>query len=255
MKRHVIVAFFFVLISIIQPLSAFAITHPEREGLTIEIPTFTENYGLNEFYEQMKELNGGLFRRWSPENKACFFCMIPTLRQMEEQRVLSISEYYRPDLTVLASISARHYIYPDSSMIPQNTAIEYAKQWALENDYLSEGDINDCSLSVSCIQLTNDCEWSIGFWNRTVNIATVHVNAFTGEIPMIDELKAKGLIFRFSEEAGIPSAIMLSDLFYGAGFDYTSHQWIFVFVDSLDDAGIIYVLDEPTMRVIPGANG
>lgn len=237
------------------PQKVVAESNTERGLTAAGIPEFTEYYGLNEYYDHIKELNGGLFRFWSPENKAEFYRMIPTLWQMEEKRVFSISEDYRPDLSVLSSISVRHYICPDDSMIPQDRAIEYATRWVLNNNYLSEDELDECSISVSCIQLTNDCEWSVGFWDHSIEKVTVHMNAFTGEIPLLDEVQVKNLVIHFSEAVGAPSAIKLSDLFYGAGFDYINHQWKFIFIDHLDDGGIVYIVEDLTMEVVPGANG
>ena len=219
------------------------------------IPAFSSEFGLYEFYDSLKEKNGGQFRNWTPEKKAEFYELIPLLSSMENERVHQINKDYHADTTLLASIYVQKYIYPNEKMISLSDATSMASHWASSRHLIEEEDIPFYTITAGCIQQSIEPEWSIGFYNKSRHLAEVRMNAFSGEFPEIDVIQATNMIIEFSVDEGIPTDIQLSDLFAGAGYDYDKKIWTFVFIDSLDDAGITYYIDEETMKVIPGPNG
>lgn len=149
----------------------------------MSLPVFTADYGLTEYYEELRETNGGLFRFWSPEAKAALHDAVPTLCAMEEERIHTYHEGWLPDCSLLATAHAQAYICPDDTMIPRDTAVKMAAQWAVKQQLISEEEMDDYLVSVSCIRHEEDAEWVIGFYRRVTCLADVHMNACTGEFP------------------------------------------------------------------------
>ena len=130
---------------------------------------FSEQYGLQDYYDILKEKNGGLFRNWSPENKAQFYEMIPALVQMEEERIHNINKEWSPDVTFLISIMAQPYIFPDEKMINQADAIRMATQRAIDCHFISAENLGNYIITISCVKMSIEPEWSIGFYEKERN--------------------------------------------------------------------------------------
>ncbi len=219
------------------------------------LPVFTADYGLEAYYDDLKEANGGLFRFWSPEAKAALHDAVPTLCAMEEERIRTYHEGWVPFLSFLAGINAQAYVCPDDTMIPRDTAVEKAAQWAAAQQLLSEEEMDDYLVSVSCIRHGENAEWVIGFYRRTTCLADVHMNACTGAFPQMDGLQAKQKILDYSAQVGAPQAFSLSDRQLASWYDYTLHSWCLTFVAEVDDIGLVYHLDETTGEVLPEPDG
>ena len=243
MKRF----FALMLAMMMVPFAALA------EDLTL--PVFTADYGLTEYYEDLKEANGGLFRFWSPEAKAALHDAVPTLCAMEEERLRTYHEGWVPFFAFLARIDAQAFIYPDDTMIPRDTAVEMAAQWAVKQQLISEEEMEDYLVSVSCIRHGENAEWVIDFYRRTAFLADVHMNAYTGEFPQMDGLQAKQKMLDYSAQVGMPWGVSLSDLQLASWYDYTLHTWCLTFVENINDAGVSYMLDDATGEVLSGSNG
>lgn len=221
----------------------------------LSLPVFTADYGLSEYYDDLREANGGLFRFWSPEAKAALHDAVPTLCAMEEERLRTYHEGWVPFFAFLARIDAQAYICPDDTMIPRDTAVEMAAQWAVKQQLISEEEMDDYRVSVSCIRHEENAEWIIGFYRRITCLADVHMNACTGEFPQMDGLQAKQKVLDYSAQVGIPWGVSLSDLQLTSWYDYSLHTWYLNFVENVNDAGVVYVLDETTGEFLPGSNG
>lgn len=221
----------------------------------LSLPVFTADYGLSEYYDDLREANGGLFRFWSPEAKAALHDAVPTLCAMEEERLRTYHEGWVPFFAFLARIDAQAYICPDDTMIPRDTAVEMAAQWAVKQQLISEEEMDDYRVSVSCIRHGENAEWVIGFYRRITCLADVHMNACTGEFPQMDGLQAKQKVLDYSAQVGMPWGVSLSDLQLASWYDYSLHTWYLNFVENVNDAGVVYVLDETTGEFLPGSNG
>ena len=221
----------------------------------LSLPVFTADYGLSEYYDDLREANGGLFRFWSPEAKAALHDAVPTLCAMEEERLRTYHEGWVPFFAFLARIDAQAYICPDDTMIPRDTAVEMAAQWAVKQQLISEEEMDDYRVSVSCIRHEENAEWVIGFYRRITCLADVHMNACTGEFPQMDGLQAKQKVLDYSAQVGMPWGVSLSDLQLASWYDYSLHTWYLNFVENVNDAGVVYVLDETTGEFLPGSNG
>ncbi len=225
-------------------------------GEALSLPVFTADYGLNEYYEELKEANGGLFRFWSPEAKAALHDAVPTLCAMEEERIHTYHEGWLPDCSLLATAYAQAYICPDDTMIPRDTAVEMAAQWAVKQQLISEEEMDDYLVSVSCIRHEEDAEWVIGFYRRVTCLADVHMNACTGEFPQMDGLQAKQKVLDYSAQVGAPWDFPLSDRHLASWYDYTLHTWcLHFFIADMNDVGLTYYLNDTTGEVLPGSNG
>lgn len=221
----------------------------------LSLPVFTADYGLSEYYDDLREANGGLFRFWSPEAKAALHDAVPTLCAMEEERLRTYHEGCLPDCSLLTTVAAQAYICPDDTMIPRDTAVEMAAQWAVKQQLISEEEMDDYRVSVSCIRHEENAEWVIGFYRRITCLADVHMNACTGEFPQMDGLQAKQKVLDYSAQVGAPWDFPLSDRHLASWYDYTLHTWCLNFVENVNDAGVVYVLDETTGEFLPGSNG
>ena len=243
--------FFCLLLTVLLVISATC----ALANCSDSIPDFTADFGISEYYEFLKEQNGGLFRNWSPEAKARFYASIPSLCAMEKERLQTYHSDWSPDFSFLSGIAAQTYILPDETMLDQASATESATEWALSHQLFTSEELSHCTISASCIQQTDDCEWSIAFYDSSVLVADVHLNAVTGEFPDLDCVQAKQKILDFSHATNTPAEIQLDDLFTGAGYDYSRHTWIFTFITDIDDVGIVYYLDERTDQIAEGSNG
>ncbi len=222
----------------------------------LSLPVFTADYGLSEYYDDLREANGGLFRFWSPEAKAALHDAVPTLCAMEEERIHTYYEGWLPDCSLLSTVHAQAYICPDDTMIPRDTAVEMAAQWAVKQQLISEEEMDDYRVSVSCIRHEENAEWVIGFYRRVTCLADVHMNACTGEFPQMDGLQAKQKVLDYSAQVGAPWDFPLGDRHLASWYDYTLHTWcLYFFSADMNDVGLTYYLNDTTGEVLPGSNG
>lgn len=227
----------------------------EAEDCSLVMPIFTSNYGFYEYYNNLKEQNGGLFRSWSPENKAAMYTMIPTLATMENERVRSINPEFHPDLSILSSLYTREYVSPLPGTITESDAINLAKQWVINRQLVDSRELDNTIISVSFLANNGIPAWNIAFYDKAILKADTFLNAYTGEFSLVDCSEVLQWIYDYSKEHSLPQDISLSDLFYKPSYDFQSKIWTVCFVENLYDAGIVYYINDSTHQITPGPNG
>lgn len=219
------------------------------------MPLFTSNYGFYEYYNDLKEQNGGLFRSWSPEDKATIYAMIPALATMEEERVRSISPEFSSDLSILSSLYTREYTLPLPDAITESEAISLAKEWVVNKQLLDPMELDNTIISVSFLANNGIPAWNIAFYDKAILKADTFMNAYTGEFSIADCQEILLWIYDYSEKNSLPRDICLSDLFYKPSYDFQSNLWTVCFVENLYDAGIVYYINDSTHQITAGPNG
>lgn len=220
-----------------------------------DMPIFTYQYGFSEYYEELKENNGGLFRSWSPEDKAELYAMIPSLVELERERVQTISPEFRPDLSVLASLSTKEYVYPITGMLKESEAVALAKTWVVSEQLITSSELDEMIISVSFIANDGVPVWNIAFYDKALLKSDTFINATTGVFSIIDCQTALRMIYDYSEKVGYPEAVALSDLFYKPTYNFDTNTWTMCFISDLNDAGIVYYVNDKNSEIIPGSNG
>lgn len=226
----------------------------ESISLLDRLPVFTVDYGLNDWYEEVKAEQGGPFRDWSVAKKARLSEMSVELRELERARVAAMDPSWYADCNALACVCAQRYGVPDVETIPEAEAVVLAHAWLAGR--LPEGRaVTDYQTAVSYVIDGPSPEWVVTLYEHGMRVAEAHMNAHTGAFPQMERMAAEQLVLAYAEDHNAPGAFALTELISGASYDDETHTWTFFFTNAATDVGLTYFVDDTTGEVMPGPCG
>lgn len=237
-----------------QSISLGSAMQAESLSLLQSYPTFTADYGFAEYYDDLTADQGGLFRSWPVESKALLSEMLPTLCEMEAERMKAFHPGFLVELDLASSLMRQKYGIPNDTAVPENEAVRLAKQWMQNNSELSEDAIDQ--FTVNTAYLTDGtAQWAVYFYDKSSLIAETRMDAYSSVFSRLDRVAAEQMIFARWETLSAPSAISIHDLYSRASCDFSARLWTFTYYTNPFDAGFCYHVDDVQRIVIPGTNG
>lgn len=135
----------FCLIALmLYPAIGLSEDNPALESMSPE--TIAQRYwnadsGLDDFYNTLEQTHGA-FRYWSPERKHWFTSMLPTLKELEAQRIETYHpEWINASVLWLDRLLVHRYGLPDENSLSEETAKAKAIEWVIAHQLLSADDI------------------------------------------------------------------------------------------------------------------
>lgn len=230
------------------------VSKAEVESLLQTYPTFNADYGFTEYYDALKVEQGGLFRIWSVQSKAQLSEMLPTLCQMEVDRMKTFHPEFLTDLSLLSSLMRQRYGIPDDAAMTENDAIQLAREWMQNHTEQGNETVDQCTAYTAYL-IDGTAQWAVSFYDKGSLIAETRMDAHSCVFSQIGRVTAEQMVFAQSEALGAPSAFSLRDLFARATYDFKAQVWTFNYYTDPFDAGVNYHVDEVQMVAIPGSNG
>ena len=156
-----------------------------RIGLdgSVEV-TYNDSYSLDNYYDELRWIYKGLFRNWPIEDKAWFASVLPAHCTLENFRVLwKHPEWAAPEIHFAQPILTHHHGIPDEKAIPEDTALQLAKDVLVQEAQVDLKKLNDCIISTYYyLDQPNQPQWVFQFWARSKKFNEVWMDAYTGEI-------------------------------------------------------------------------
>lgn len=96
-------------------------------------------------------------------------------------------------------------------------------------------------------------QWAVCFYDKSLLVAEVRIDAYSGEIAPVDRTTAEQLVYAYSERVGVPTAVSLHNLFSRAVYHFSTKAWSFTYFADPFDAGFTYFVTDDKVTV--GPNG
>ena len=131
--------------------------------------TYNDSYSLDNYYDELRWIYKGLFRNWPIEDKAWFASVLPAHCTLEKFRVLwKHPEWAVPEIHFAQPILMHHHGIPDEKAIPENTALQLAKDALVQTVQTDLEKINACMISTFYyLDQPNQPQWVFQFWARS----------------------------------------------------------------------------------------
>lgn len=154
---------------------------------------YNDTYSMFNYYRELVSFKG-LFRNWTVEDKAWMASVAGAYYDLELFRVKHYNPEWIADNFLFPDTILHKYGLPDENSIPQDVALEMAKEWLVNTQGAEKAQLDDYIVSAFYyVDTPHKPQWVFGFRRRTVYMHGVVMDAYTGKIANLPIEKVKGI--------------------------------------------------------------